>query len=110
MAIILLRSLPSSFKDFRTLMFGKYSLKLEDVIQAFQSYAILDDITESSQVPYAKGKEREQKKTGRIATTGVGQNPKRQNGKKVASNVFSRSLEECQDVTQVQLVNHPARK
>lgn len=59
MAIILLRSLPSSFKDFRTLMFGKYSLKLEDVIQAFQSYAILDDITESSQVPYAKGKERE---------------------------------------------------
>ncbi|KAI5339352.1 hypothetical protein L3X38_018624 [Prunus dulcis] len=38
MAIILLRSLPSSFKHFRTtLMFGKESLKLEDVIQALQS-------------------------------------------------------------------------
>lgn len=58
MAIILLRSLPSSFKHFRTtLMFGKESLKLEDVIQALQSYAKLDDITESSQGLYAKGKE-----------------------------------------------------
>ncbi|CAL8999567.1 unnamed protein product [Prunus brigantina] len=64
MAIILLRSLPSSFKHFRTtLMFGKESLKLEDVIQALQSYAKLDDITESSQGLYAKGKERGWEKT-----------------------------------------------
>ncbi|CAL2226790.1 unnamed protein product [Prunus armeniaca] len=64
MAIILLRSLPSSFKHFRTtLMFEKESLKLEDVIQALQSYAKLDDIIESSQGLYAKGKERGREKT-----------------------------------------------
>ncbi|CAL8097158.1 unnamed protein product [Prunus armeniaca] len=64
MTIILLRSLPSSFKHFRTtLMFGKESLKLEDVIQALQSYAKLDDITESSQGLYAKGKEKGREKT-----------------------------------------------
>ncbi|CAL8118972.1 unnamed protein product [Prunus armeniaca] len=64
MAIILLRSLPSSFKNFQTtLMFGKESLKLEDVIQALQSYAKLDDITESSQGLYAKGKEKGREKT-----------------------------------------------
>ena len=34
------------------------SLKLEEVIQALQSYAKLDNITESSQGLYAKGKER----------------------------------------------------
>ncbi|CAL8140263.1 unnamed protein product [Prunus armeniaca] len=64
MAIILLRSLPSSFKHFQTtLMFGKESLKLEDVIQALQSYAKLDDITKSSQGLYAKGKEKGLEKT-----------------------------------------------
>ncbi|KAM1650570.1 hypothetical protein ACFXTN_003259 [Malus domestica] len=64
MAIILLRSLPSSFKHFRTtLMFGKESLKLEDVIQALQSHAKLDDITKSSQGLYAKGKEKGREKT-----------------------------------------------
>ncbi|KAI5312193.1 hypothetical protein L3X38_041366 [Prunus dulcis] len=64
MVIILLRSPPSSFKHFRTtLMFGKESLKLEDVIKALQSYAKLDDITESSQGLYAKGKERGSEKT-----------------------------------------------
>ncbi|CAL8167282.1 unnamed protein product [Prunus armeniaca] len=59
-----MRSLPSSFKHFRTtLMFGKESLKLEDVIQALQSYVKLDDITESSQGLYAKGKEKGWEKT-----------------------------------------------
>jgi hypothetical protein len=60
-ALLLLRSLPSSFKHFRTtIMFGKESLKLDEVMEAIQSYVKIDENTKGSQAHglYAKGKER----------------------------------------------------
>ena len=60
-ALLLLRSLLSSFKHFRTtIMFGKESLKLDEVMEAIQSYVKMDENTEGSQAHglYAKGKER----------------------------------------------------
>ena len=60
-ALLLLRSLPSSFKHFRTtIMFGKESLKLDEVMEAIQSYVKMDENTEGSQAHglYAKDKER----------------------------------------------------
>ncbi|KAK0572693.1 hypothetical protein LWI29_035568 [Acer saccharum] len=48
-ALLLLRSLPPSFKHFRTtIMFGKESLKLDEVMEAIQSYVKMDENTEGS--------------------------------------------------------------
>ncbi|KAI9201006.1 hypothetical protein LWI28_016448 [Acer negundo] len=60
-ALLLLRSLPPSFKHFRTtIMFSKESLKLDEVMEAIQSYVKMDENTEGSQAYglYVKGKER----------------------------------------------------
>ena len=61
-ALLLLRSLPPSFKHFKTtIMFGKEILKLDEVMEAIQSNVKMDEITEGFQAHglYAKGKERD---------------------------------------------------
>lgn len=49
--LLLLRSVLSSFKHFRTtLMLGKDALKFDEVVEAIQFYVKMDENTESSQV------------------------------------------------------------
>lgn len=49
-ALLLLRSLPPSFKHFKTkIMFGKSTLKFDEVIEALQSHLKVDEKPESSQ-------------------------------------------------------------
>ena len=60
-ALLFLRSLSPSFKHFKTtIMFGKESIKLDEVMEAIQSYSKMDENTEGSQAHglYTKGKER----------------------------------------------------
>lgn len=59
--LLLLRSLLSSFKHFRTtLMLRKDALKFDEVVEAIQFYVKMDENTESSQAHgiYVKRKEK----------------------------------------------------
>ncbi|KAI9152836.1 hypothetical protein LWI28_001944 [Acer negundo] len=79
-ALLLLRSLPPSFKHFRTtIMFGKESLKLDEVMEAIQSYVKMDEIPKALKhiVCMLKANRGVGRRVGMInLATEVDQNPK----------------------------------